>query len=90
MLNIYQYKFKIINQKFEIQFFTKNNIYIYIYVGKYFNRDEKTTFPCILAIHKDFFFLLQTKYNYHHIKLKNYMDINGFLNNYISDMTENH
>ena len=57
MLNIYQYKFKIINQKFEIQFFTKNNnIYIYIYMGKYFNKDEKTTFSSYKLFTKIFSF----------------------------------
>ena len=49
---------------------------------------KRPLFSCI-AISKHFFFLLQTKYNYHHIKLKNYIDINGFLYNYVSDMTEN-
>ena len=49
MLNIYQYKFKIINQKFEIQFFTKNNnIYIYMW-GNILIEMKRPLFPCIAS-----------------------------------------
>ena len=47
----------------------------------FFNRKKKTLFPSI-DIHKDIDLLFLIKHKYNHRKLKNYIDIYGFLNNY--------